>query len=446
MRNLSQSFTMRKDGRPQEGDWFKIQNLGETSTEVMIYDEIGFWGTTADDFVKEIRDIKTDEIHLRINSPGGRVFDGIAIFNALIRHDAKIITFVDALAASAASFIAQAGDTVHMAKGSTMMVHDGLAMCFGNEQDMLKTAQTLGKISNNIASIYADRAGGTVDEWRSVMREEVWFTADEAVDANLADDVLSSSDEEAQEATDKWNLEVFNYAGRDKAPDPSIVRERIEVAAKEHKMTRPKATTVKNDNESTETESEETAGTEGTESQETETEETTPPSQETGTGETTGVTSFQINGQTVTDPTAVQRHISALENAQTETRDEHIVAFVEGLAKGDKPKIMATQIDGLVAFAKTLSPEQYRTWSASYESAPGQSVLAQKGPTAGEDAKPGGGSTTQDAQAAEADQVKIWEQTVKMHRDSGMSQEALERTASWRNLEDHRAAASANKE
>ena len=442
MRNLSQSFTMRKDGRPPKGDWFKIQNLSSSSTEVMIYDEIGFWGTTADDFVKEIRDITTDEIHLRINSPGGRVFDGIAIFNALIRHDARVVTFVDALAASAASFIAQAGDEVHMAKGSTMMVHDGLAMCFGNEQDMLKTAQTLGKISNNIASIYADRAGGTVESWRSVMREEVWFTADEAVDANLADDVLSSADEEAQEATDKWDLEVFNYAGREKAPDPNLVRERIEVAAKESNMTRPKSTAVNDDNASTEsTETEETQGTESGTSEE----ETAPPSQETGEtggGEVTGVASFQINGQTVTDPAAVQRHISSLENAQTETRDGNIQSFVEGLAKGDKPKILASQIDELVAFAKTLTSEQYRTWSASYESAPGQSVLAQTGPTAGEDAKPGGMS----AQEAEADQVAVWEQTVKMHRDSGMTDEAVKRTASYKALEAHREAASNNKE
>lgn len=439
MRTLPKSFSMRKGGRPPQGDWFKITNKSNDVAEVFIYDEIGFWGTTANDFVKELQGIEAKEIHLRINSPGGAVFDGIAIYNALIRHSAKVTSFVDALAASAASFISQAGDQVIMAKGSTMMIHDGLAICVGNEEDMLKTAQVLNKISTNIASIYSDRAGGSVADWRAVMREEVWFTADEAVEANLADEVLSSSDEDAQEATDKWDLSVFNFAGREDAPDPSLVRERIEVAnRKETSMSgRPKSTAVNTDPpENTDDPPEQTDPPE-TDPPEADPPETDDPPEQTDppAPQTSQLASgVMIDGQMVTDPTAIQSHVTALETAQTEARNANIRAFVEKLSEDDK--ILASAVDGLVTLAQTFNAEQYKAWSASYESAPKQPVLTPMG-TGAENPKSNLNRTPEEAKK---DQVQIWEQTVAMHERSGMSKEQIERTDSWKSLQEHKAA------
>lgn len=175
------------EGEVKGKSWYTITNLSKDETEVFIYDEIGFWGVTAADFIKDIRDISTPKITLRINSPGGDVFDGVAIYNAIRRQDAEVNVFIDGLAASAASFIAMAGDTVTMSPKSQMMIHDAWGLVIGPADDMRKMADMLDKTSDNIASIYADRAGGTVEEWRGKMRDESWFSDQEAVDAGLAD-------------------------------------------------------------------------------------------------------------------------------------------------------------------------------------------------------------------------------------------------------------------
>lgn len=170
-------------------DWYSIRNVSDTEAEIFIYDEIGYWGTTAADFIKDLRDIKATSITVRINSPGGDVFDGIAIHNALQRHKADVTVYVDGIAASAASFIAMAGNTVLMSKHSQMMIHDASGFAYGPADDMRKMADILDKSSNTIASMYAAKSGGTTDEWRQKMRDETWFTDQEAVDAGLADGI-----------------------------------------------------------------------------------------------------------------------------------------------------------------------------------------------------------------------------------------------------------------
>lgn len=173
----------------EDRTWYSIRNVSRSEAEIYIYDEIGYWGTTANDFIKDLADIKASKISLRINSPGGDVFDGIAIYNALKRHPANITAHVDGIAASAASFIAMAGDEVLMAPHSQMMIHEASGLCIGPADDMRKMADLLDKSSNNIAGIYAKRTGGSTEEWRAKMRDETWFSDQEAVDAGLADAV-----------------------------------------------------------------------------------------------------------------------------------------------------------------------------------------------------------------------------------------------------------------
>lgn len=165
--------------------WFAIANEAAGPTQVNIFDEISWWGVSAQEFCDQIAAIDGDlEVH--INSPGGDAFDGITVFNALAGRKGAVTTVVDGLAASAASVIAMAGSERVMAPGSMMMIHDALAMCIGNAADMRETAQLLDKVSDSIASVYAARAGKTGPEWRSAMAGDAWYSAQEAVDAGLA--------------------------------------------------------------------------------------------------------------------------------------------------------------------------------------------------------------------------------------------------------------------
>lgn len=202
-------------------DWYKIKNVVDGNTEIYIYDEIGYFGITAADFVSELVNVTSDNIDLHLNTPGGDVFDGVAIYQALKDHPATVTTYVDALAASAGSFIAQAGDKVVMKKNAQMMIHDAHGLAIGNSEDMRNLADLLDKSSNNIASIYAERAGGSTEEWRTAMRAETWYTAEEAVSAGLADEVAGGSDD--SKSKNSWDLSIYNYSGRDKAPEPKIV-------------------------------------------------------------------------------------------------------------------------------------------------------------------------------------------------------------------------------
>lgn len=212
--------------------WYRIENKAGSETEVYLYDEIGMWGVSAADFVNELKAVTSKRITLRLNSPGGEIFDGIAIYNALLTHAAEITVHIDGLAASAASFIAQAGDKVIIDRHAQMMIHDGQGICVGDSRDMRALADLLDRSSDNIASIYAERAGGTVTAWRDRMREETWYSAQEAVDAGLADEVANPVDTNIRPArrdqANTWDLSVFRYAGRGAAPAP----EKTEPAAR----------------------------------------------------------------------------------------------------------------------------------------------------------------------------------------------------------------------
>lgn len=210
----------RAELRAGRTDWYRIVNVAERRAEVYIYDEIGYFGITAGQFVEELRNLVVDEIDLHVNSPGGEIFDGIAIFNCLNAHRARVTSYVDGLAASIASVITMAGERVVMGRNSQMMIHDGMGLCIGNAEDMRRMAEDLDRQSDNIAAVYTDRAGGSVDEWRERMRAETWFTADEAVSAGLADEVVAPTRGGAPATENNWDLSIFRYAGRDAAPAP----------------------------------------------------------------------------------------------------------------------------------------------------------------------------------------------------------------------------------
>lgn len=215
------SVKARKPG----ADWFRIENLTADEASIYIFDEIGFFGTTAQGFVDQLNAVTTPKMTVYINSPGGEVFDGIAIHTALAMSKAHVTTFITGVAASAASFIAMAGDTIKMARNATMMIHDASGLAWGNATTMRAEADLLDKLSLNIADMYAMQAGGTAEEWFArIENAEIWYTGKEALAAGLVDEITDADEPDEDDApSNRLSLAAFNYAGRAEAPTPPSV-------------------------------------------------------------------------------------------------------------------------------------------------------------------------------------------------------------------------------
>lgn len=169
---------------------YSIQNAAANEAVIRIYDEIWFLGVNAEDFAADLDEITASNIRVEINSPGGDVFDAVAIYNALRTHPAHITTRVDGLAASAASLIVQAGDHRVMLGGSQMMVHNAWGIAIGNADDHRDMATLLDQQDDVIAGIYASRSGGDKAAFRALMGDETWLTDEQTVEKGLADEVV----------------------------------------------------------------------------------------------------------------------------------------------------------------------------------------------------------------------------------------------------------------
>lgn len=174
--------------------WFSIQAKSEEESDLLIYDYIGWGGVTAADFAKQLQAIKATRINVRLNTPGGDVFDGLAIYNSLRGHGAKIGVKIEGLAASIGSIIAMAGETIAMGGGAFLMIHSPWALVVGNAEDMRGMADTLDRIGASLADIYATRPGISQEQAQEWMDGETWFNGDEAVAAGLADTVTGDGE------------------------------------------------------------------------------------------------------------------------------------------------------------------------------------------------------------------------------------------------------------
>lgn len=169
--------------------WYTITAKGEAA-EIAIYDEIGAFGITAKTFMDDLKGLgEVKAITLRLNSPGGAVFDGVAIHNALQRHPATVTAHVDGIAASIASVIAMGADRVVMAENAMMMIHDPAGLVWGTAADMRQMADALDKVKASIITAYAAKTKLPDDELDAIMSAESWFTAAEAVAKGFADEV-----------------------------------------------------------------------------------------------------------------------------------------------------------------------------------------------------------------------------------------------------------------
>ena len=156
----------------------------------------GFWGQGTADLVRDIEAVTDDTIHLLVNSPGGAVFDGIEIMDALLRSPARVETRVTGLAASIASIIVvNASDHTEIVRGARMMIHDPISFVWGPASVMRKEADLLDGIADDLVDIYVEKMDETEDAVRELMRAETWYSAQEAVDAKLADTVVGGTPE-----------------------------------------------------------------------------------------------------------------------------------------------------------------------------------------------------------------------------------------------------------
>lgn len=186
---------------------YQINAAAEGEADVLLYDEIGYWGVQAKPFLQELRALDVERINLRINSPGGSVFDGIAIANGLRQLDATVITHVDALAASIASVIALAGDEVRMADNAFLMIHEAWTISMGNASQLRADADLLDKIGASIVDAYVKKTGASVAKVTAWMKAETWFSAAEAKDEGFIDAIEGES-----AAAAEFDLSVFNHA------------------------------------------------------------------------------------------------------------------------------------------------------------------------------------------------------------------------------------------
>lgn len=173
-----------------------------------MYGDIGSWldGVGAEEFAKEIAALDVGTIDVRLNSGGGSVFEGQAIYNALSHHDATINMQIDGIAASIASVIAMAGDTINITEGSHIMIHKPWSMAIGDAAAMRKEADVLDTLESGIVDIYAARTGKQRKQLENWIAAETWFKGQDAVDAGFADAVIP-----AKKKKNSMHSNILNY-------------------------------------------------------------------------------------------------------------------------------------------------------------------------------------------------------------------------------------------
>lgn len=175
-----------------------------TEAEVLIYGDIGYgWydeGITAETITNTIAELDVETINVRINSGGGLVFEGLAIYQAFARHDAKIVVHIDGIAASIASIIAMAGDEIRISEGANLMIHKPWSGVWGDAVAMRKEADVLDQLEKGLINIYEARTGAKRSDIESWVGAETWFLGQEAVDAGFADVIVPAKKKPANSA------------------------------------------------------------------------------------------------------------------------------------------------------------------------------------------------------------------------------------------------------
>ncbi len=187
---------------------FRIQAAENKPVQVYLYDVIGWPFIEAQDLLYQVPS-GAKEIDVHLNTPGGDVFEGMAIYNYFRDHQAKINMKIDSLAASSGSLVAMSGDSISMAAASFLMIHNPWSMMIGDGDELRKEADLLDKISNIFADTYSSQSGKSRQEMLAAMKEETWYTPDEAIAAGLASEI---SEPGGDSGGDQGGAVLFNLA------------------------------------------------------------------------------------------------------------------------------------------------------------------------------------------------------------------------------------------
>lgn len=203
--------------------WYNFKQTDTDPAVLSIFDDIGAFGVSAKSFLNDLASAQGDSVRVEINSPGGDVFAGLAIYNGLRNSGKKVNVRVLGLAASAASLVAMAGDTIEMPENSFMMVHNPWGFAMGGASDMRDTADMLDKLGVSLASTYAKRTGKSAEEITALLDAETWMSAAEAVDAGFATAVISEVPVKAAFDLDRLpaNVRAAYASAKASAPAPA---------------------------------------------------------------------------------------------------------------------------------------------------------------------------------------------------------------------------------
>jgi ATP-dependent Clp endopeptidase proteolytic subunit ClpP len=174
-------------------DWYKIENVSDDEASILLFDFIGWPYNEAGDFIRALSDLKQGKIVIRINSPGGDVWDANAIHNAIKSHPSKPITRIESLAASAASYIAVAGHKREAYKNAMVMIHEPMTGMYGNQYDLKETADILGQVSDSLIDMYADNTNVGKRELKEMMKNETWMRAKVAKEKGFIDTIIDNA-------------------------------------------------------------------------------------------------------------------------------------------------------------------------------------------------------------------------------------------------------------
>lgn len=173
-------------------EWYKIEASADDQAEILVYDVIGWPYNDAGDLVRYINGLKGKDILVRLNTPGGDVFDGMAIFNSLANHKGKVTIRIEALAASMGSVLAMAGKEIQAYSNTMMMIHDPWTYMAGNQYELREMADLLEKISGNMLDVYTGRSKVGKREMKEIMKAETWYTAKEAKEKGFINTILET--------------------------------------------------------------------------------------------------------------------------------------------------------------------------------------------------------------------------------------------------------------
>lgn len=217
--------------------------------EIYLYDSIGegwFGGITAKSFNESLKELgNVSALDIYINSPGGAVFDGIAIYNQIRRFNGERVVHIDGIAASIASVIAMAGDEIRIADNGMLMIHDPWSMAFGTADEMRKVADSLDKVRDTILDTYVAKTGGDRAELSKLMTDETWMLADEAIEKGFASKKYEATATESDASAAASTAALLNKFKntpeglRQKARAPAALLARMDMRASKFRRASP---------------------------------------------------------------------------------------------------------------------------------------------------------------------------------------------------------------